>query len=111
MEDNDLEYIYLILGSILMLFMHVGFAMLQIGGIDTKRSRRLVIKTGTDLSISGLGLKDIHTMIILNKEVGWWLIGYGISYGQDQYQFTGKTKVPLIAHFISCFTNNIVCWD
>lgn len=73
-ESNLSQYI----SSVLIIFIQLGFGMLQISGVQVKRSRKMLVKSIFDLSICGLG---------------WWLIGYGIAYGNDSNQFAGSSKV------------------
>lgn len=90
-EDALLEQLSLFLGAILIIFLQLGFSMLQIGGVQHRRSRKMLIKSVFDMSITGLGTLESgnpHFDII-----GWWLVGYGIAYGHDQNQFAGSSKV------------------
>jgi hypothetical protein len=53
--DELLEGLSLFLGAILIVFLQFGFSMLQIGGVQYRRSRKMLIKGVFDMSITGLG--------------------------------------------------------
>lgn len=85
MTNNQIDFTRYI-SSVLIVFIQLGIGMLQIGGVQSRRTRKMLMKSIFDLSICGLG---------------WWFIGYGIAYGNDSDQFAGSTKVCLL---VSCFS-------
>jgi Amt family ammonium transporter len=74
----DIDSFWLLFGGALVFFMHVGFGMLQIGGVSEKSARQHLLKNVFDLSISA---------------ISWWLIGFGIAFGNDVNEFAGNSNV------------------
>jgi membrane-anchored glycerophosphoryl diester phosphodiesterase (GDPDase) len=54
-HETKLEELSLFLGAILIIFLQFGFSMLQIGGVQYRRSRKMFIKSLFDMSLTGLG--------------------------------------------------------
>lgn len=74
----DIDSFFLVFGGMMVFFMHAGFGMLQVGGVQQKDSRKHMLKNVIDLSISS---------------ICWWLIGFGIAYGVDDHEFAGNSNV------------------
>lgn len=63
---DSLDVLFILLGAILVLFMHAGFAFLEVGTVQHKNQVNALVKIMTDLGIS---------------TVAYFFIGYGIAYG------------------------------
>lgn len=63
---NSLDVMFILLGAILVLFMHAGFAFLEVGTVQHKNQVNALVKIMTDLGVS---------------TVAYFFIGYGIAYG------------------------------
>ena len=63
---NSLDVLFLLLGAILVLFMHAGFAFLEVGTVQHKNQVNALVKIISDLAVS---------------TVAYFFIGYGIAYG------------------------------
>ena len=63
---TSLDVLFILLGAILVLFMHAGFAFLEVGTVQHKNQVNALVKIMTDLGVS---------------TVAYFFIGYGISYG------------------------------
>jgi Amt family ammonium transporter len=62
----SLDVLFILLGAILVLFMHAGFAFLEVGTVQHKNQVNALAKIMTDLGVS---------------TVAYFFIGYGIAYG------------------------------
>ncbi len=63
---NSLDVLFILLGAILVLFMHAGFAFLEVGTVQNKNQVNALVKIMSDLGVS---------------TVAYFFIGYGIAYG------------------------------
>lgn len=63
---TSLDVLFILLGAILVLFMHAGFAFLEVGTVQHKNQVNALVKIMSDLGVS---------------TVAYFFIGYGISYG------------------------------
>ncbi len=63
---DSLDVLFILLGAILVLFMHAGFAFLEVGTVQHKNQVNALVKIMTDLGVS---------------TVAYFFIGYGIAYG------------------------------
>lgn len=77
-KPNELDAFWLLFGGVLVLLMQLGFGFLKLGGIRVAHTRTMSIKTVFDMSFSG---------------ICWWLVGWGIAYGEDANQIVGDTEV------------------
>lgn len=63
---TSLDVLFILLGAILVLFMHAGFAFLEVGTVQHKNQVNALVKIMTDLGVS---------------TVAYFFIGYGVAYG------------------------------
>ncbi|WP_029407385.1 ammonium transporter [Thiomicrorhabdus sp. Milos-T2] len=63
---TSLDVMFILLGAILVLFMHAGFAFLEVGTVQHKNQVNALVKIMSDLGVS---------------TIAYFFIGYGIAYG------------------------------
>lgn len=63
---TSLDVLFILLGAILVLFMHAGFAFLEVGTVQHKNQVNALVKIMSDLGVS---------------TVAYFFIGYGMAYG------------------------------
>lgn len=63
---TSLDVLFILLGAILVLFMHAGFAFLEVGTVQHKNQVNALVKIMSDLGVS---------------TVAYFFVGYGIAYG------------------------------
>ena len=63
---KDADAFWLMFGAILVFFMQCGFAMLEVGCVQEKNTKNILIKNVLDASVGALC---------------WWISGYGIALG------------------------------
>ena len=63
---TSLDVLFILLGAILVLFMHAGFAFLEVGTVQHKNQVNALVKIMSDLGVS---------------TVAYFFIGYGVAYG------------------------------
>ncbi len=68
---NAVDVLFILLGAIMVLAMHAGFAFLEVGTVRKKNQVNALVKIIVDFSIS---------------TVAYFFIGYGLAYGIDFYQ-------------------------
>ncbi|KAG5192644.1 ammonium transporter [Tribonema minus] len=68
---------WLLFGAVLVFFMQSGFAFLEVGCVQRKNQKNILIKNVFDASIGALA---------------WYVAGYGIAFGYDSYVKTGDTN-------------------
>eukprot|EP00904_Undaria_pinnatifida_P010283 jgi/Undpi1/6385/HiC_scaffold_20.g08866.m1 len=66
---TDMDTLWLLLGSTLVVFMQAGFAMLEVGSTNAKHTKNILIKNLMDLVISA---------------VAWWMLGHAIAFGKTE---------------------------
>jgi Amt family ammonium transporter len=71
----DANAFWLLFGMILVFFMQAGFAMLEVGSVQIKNTKNILIKNLFDASIAA---------------IFWWWTGYGIAFGKDEFGSDGK---------------------
>lgn len=64
--DDEINAFWLMFGAVLVFFMQTGFAMLEVGSVQSKNTRNILLKNVLDASIGA---------------IIWWLIGYGFAQG------------------------------
>jgi len=77
---SELDTMWLMIGSILVFLMQTGFAMLEVGSVDVKNTRNILLKNVLDASIGA---------------VIWWLVGFGIATGTSENGFFGTDRFGL----------------
>lgn len=86
MELMYLNTVWIVLAAAMVLFMEGGFSLLEAGLVRTKNAVNVTMKIFVDLTIGALA---------------FWLIGFGIMFGNDAYGFIGTNlfgspeKIPL----------------
>ncbi len=63
---QSLDVMFVLMGAILVLFMHAGFAFLEVGTVQHKNQVNALVKIMTDLGVS---------------TVAYFFVGYGVAYG------------------------------
>jgi len=90
---TSLDVLFLLMGAILVLFMHAGFAFLEVGTVQHKNQVNALVKIMSDLGVS---------------TVAYFFIGYGVAYGvflgfnidgQLTQQMTEKSGYELVKFF------------
>jgi Amt family ammonium transporter len=90
---TSLDVLFILLGAILVLFMHAGFAFLEVGTVQHKNQVNALVKIMSDLGVS---------------TVAYFFIGYGVAYGvflgfnidgQLTQQMTEKSGYELVKFF------------
>ncbi|EGB12452.1 hypothetical protein AURANDRAFT_52202 [Aureococcus anophagefferens] len=76
----DANAFWLLFGMVLVFFMQArlrraGFAMLEVGSVQLKNTKNILIKNVFDASIAA---------------IFWWFFGYGIAFGDDNFPKTGN---------------------
>ncbi|CAM9729791.1 unnamed protein product [Phaeothamnion confervicola] len=77
----DVDAMWLMLTGVLVFFMQVGFAMLEVGSVAPKNTKSILIKNTVDTSICS---------------ICWWLVGYGFAYGKSKGGFIGTSEFALL---------------
>ena len=78
---TDVDSLFVYTAGVLVFFMHVGFAMLEVGGVQSKNRSSILLKNIVNICASGLS---------------WWALGYLLATGvnmssQDLPGFLGKS--------------------
>src|SRR4051794_24538928 len=68
--------VWVVLAAAMVLFMEGGFSLLEAGLVRTKNAVNVTMKIFVDLTIGALA---------------FWLIGFGIMFGNDAFGFVGTT--------------------
>jgi Amt family ammonium transporter len=63
---TSLDVLFILLGAILVLFMHAGFAFLEVGTVQHKNQVNALVKIMSDLGVS---------------TIAYFFVGYGVAYG------------------------------
>ncbi|MBN2864835.1 MAG: ammonium transporter [Thiotrichales bacterium] len=63
---TSIDVLFILLGAILVLFMHAGFAFLEVGTVQHKNQVNALVKIMSDLGVS---------------TVAYFFVGYGVAYG------------------------------
>jgi Amt family ammonium transporter len=74
----DMNAFWVMFGGILVFFMQGGFAMLEVGSVQAKNTKNILVKNVADAAVGALC---------------WWLIGWGIAFGNDSNEINGATQV------------------
>lgn len=72
---DDADSAWLVFGGILVFQMQAGFAMLEAGSVSKTVIDRIMLKNIFDSMVAGLV---------------WWVTGYALAYGADDYSTTGS---------------------
>ncbi|CAM9743873.1 unnamed protein product [Phaeothamnion confervicola] len=68
--ESSVNTFYLMIGTVLVFFMHAGFAMLEVGCVQHKNTMNILVSNVYDATMGS---------------IFWWLLGYGIAFGNDNY--------------------------
>mmetsp|Transcript_28080 Transcript_28080/g.41750 ORF Transcript_28080/g.41750 Transcript_28080/m.41750 type:complete len:470 (-) Transcript_28080:339-1748(-) len=71
----DVDAFWLMFGAVLVFFMQTGFGMLEVGCIQWKNVKNILIKNVFDASLGA---------------IVWWSIGFGVAMGKDDYVSDGS---------------------
>lgn len=75
---SDVDSFYVLISACMVLFMHAGFGMLEVGGVQAKNSKNILLKNLLNACFSG---------------ISWYMIGYTLSTGpKDHNGFLGWTQ-------------------
>jgi Amt family ammonium transporter len=75
---NSIDTVWISLATYLVFFMQSGFALLELGSVREKNAQNILLKNMLDITMGS---------------VSFWLIGYGIAYGNhDDDQFVGRSN-------------------
>ncbi|CAM9149020.1 unnamed protein product [Ectocarpus sp. 4 AP-2014] len=66
--ETDMNVLWLMVGSILVVLMQAGFAMLEAGSVSETHVKSILVKNLLDLAVAA---------------VMWWWIGWGIAFGEE----------------------------
>lgn len=73
-QQVSLDTFWLMFGAVLVFFMQTGFAMLEVGAVQMKNAKNILIKNVFDASLGA---------------IMWYVTGYGIAMGEDKFPDTG----------------------
>mmetsp|Transcript_63548 Transcript_63548/g.124779 ORF Transcript_63548/g.124779 Transcript_63548/m.124779 type:complete len:474 (+) Transcript_63548:171-1592(+) len=77
---GDFDTLWLMIGTFLVFIMQAGFAMVEVGNVDSKNTHNILLKNILDASLGS---------------VLWWLVGYGVAFGSSPSQLIGTDKFLL----------------
>ncbi len=85
---NGADVLFILLGAIMVLAMHAGFAFLEVGTVREKNQVNALVKIISDFAVS---------------TIAYFAIGYGVAYGIDFFQaaqgLTDKNGYELVKFF------------
>tara|TARA_B100000427_G_scaffold176325_1_gene146711 strand:+ start:98 stop:1564 length:1467 start_codon:yes stop_codon:yes gene_type:complete len=87
---EDANTFWLLYGAILVFFMQAGFAMLEVGHVQSKNTKNILIKNVLDASVGA---------------IAWWTSGYGIALG------SGNDDVKLLGYSVMGNDNYLLDMD
>ncbi|MDR1965221.1 MAG: ammonium transporter, partial [Synergistaceae bacterium] len=85
---SSVDTIWVLLGAILVFFMQAGFAMVEAGFTRAKNAGNIIMKNLMDFCIGS---------------VAFWVIGFGIMFGQDISGFVGKIDLLVRGNYDASF--------
>ncbi|CAM9357568.1 unnamed protein product [Pylaiella littoralis] len=71
---SDLDTVWIIMSAVLVFFMQVGFAMLEVGSVSPRNTKAVLLKNIGDASLGA---------------ICWWLVGFALAFGKDANGFIG----------------------
>jgi len=74
LDTQDADTFWLLFGTCMVFFMQAGFAMLEVGQVQVKNTKNILIKNLFDAAIAALM---------------WWATGYALAFGADTFDKTG----------------------
>ena len=79
-QAQDINTFWLLFGGCLVFFQQIGFAFLEVGCVQARNVKNILIKNCFDAS---LGI------------IAWYLVVYGIAFGRDSDGFIGRNDFAL----------------
>jgi len=77
--SSDVDSLFVFICGILVFFMLTGFGMLEVGGVQAKNSKNILLK---------------NLLIICYSAFAWYFLGFTLAMGPDsKSHFLGWTKV------------------
>lgn len=70
LDVQDADAFWLLFGTIMVFFMQAGFAMLEVGSVQVKNTKNILIKNIFDATIAA---------------IFWWWTGYSLAFGSDAF--------------------------
>ena len=110
---QGVDVLFILLGAVMILAMHAGFAFLEVGTVREKNQVNALVKILADLSVSGLayffigywiayGVNFFHPAITLNHDHGYGLTKFFFLFTFPVVQSLGfPTDIPPIVFFRS----------
>eukprot|EP00752_Nemacystus_decipiens_P002092 g2001.t2 len=74
-QTTSIDTFWLLFGAVLVFFMQTGFAMLEVGAVQAKNAKNILIKNVFDASLGA---------------IMWYVTGYGIALGEDSFETSGN---------------------
>eukprot|EP00630_Chrysocystis_fragilis_P004425 CAMPEP_0197395032 /NCGR_PEP_ID=MMETSP1165-20131217/6297_1 /TAXON_ID=284809 /ORGANISM="Chrysocystis fragilis, Strain CCMP3189" /LENGTH=512 /DNA_ID=CAMNT_0042920777 /DNA_START=27 /DNA_END=1565 /DNA_ORIENTATION=+ len=74
LDAGDADAFWLLFGTVMVFFMQAGFAMLEVGSVQVKNTKNILIKNIFDATIAA---------------IFWWWTGYALAFGTDTFSRTG----------------------
>ena len=78
--QNASDVLFILIGAIMVLAMHAGFAFLEVGTVRKKNQVNALVKIITDFGVS---------------TIAYFFIGYGIAYGLNFFEPSPQQYLPL----------------
>lgn len=75
LDSLDADTFWLLFGTCMVFFMQAGFAMLEVGSVQVKNTKNILIKNIFDATIAA---------------IFWWVSGYALAFGNDTFSSDGK---------------------
>ena len=69
-DAQDVDTFWLLFGTCMVFFMQAGFAMLEVGSVQVKNTKNILIKNIFDATIAA---------------IFWWVSGYALAFGTDSF--------------------------
>lgn len=93
---EDANGLWLMYGATLVFFMQCGFAMLEVGYVQSKNTKNILIKNVLDASVGA---------------ITWWVTGYGIALGTgDDKQLFGTSVMGTDNYFLDMDSASKSMW-
>lgn len=86
MVAETIDMIFLTVNMVIVFKIHLGFAFLEGGVVRIKNQQTILFKCMADMCINF---------------VGWWLIGYGIAFGEHGFSIFGYSKFAYLFHDVT----------
>merc|ERR550514_1523774 len=80
-HDEPLNCLWMLIGGILVFFMHTGFSMLETGSVRFKNAQSILCK---------------NLLVVCVGFICWYVVGFGFAFGTSAFAgagFAGTTKM------------------